>query len=171
MRAPTTCAPYLQAVAEITKGFGKAAKAWNIETFILQHGQDMGSARRLPPDVKRMEFGMCFMNASKMVIDHCKRFTYCEGYAIQRIGFPPLLHAWFVNRRGTVVDPTWGTGANYHGIAVNFVYMINSILAFESYGLLDRPFHQMPLLNDDPEKWHDPISHIIRKRMIAQVTE
>jgi hypothetical protein len=51
----------------------------------------------------------CFKNAFNLAVEH-PHLTYVEGYACREIGrgfYFPTLHAWVVDEKGVVIDPTW----------------------------------------------------------------
>ncbi|MEO0835679.1 MAG: hypothetical protein AAFY16_06785 [Cyanobacteria bacterium J06642_3] len=44
------------------------------------------------------------------------RYSYCEGFAVNRELNFVYYHAWLCNRLRAVVDPTWDDGSAYYGI-------------------------------------------------------
>ena len=69
---------YLRMVAEMQK---HCLKHHCIESFVLEHGQEMPFVTERPKDVRKGRMQRCFMNASRLAIDQPERFTYCEGFA------------------------------------------------------------------------------------------
>lgn len=72
------------------------------ESYLLQHGrffQEFGTV------VASMTPKACFDNSRRMAMRSPQKYTYCEGYATSVI---PMHHAWLIDTKGRVVDPTWG---------------------------------------------------------------
>lgn len=55
--------------------------------------------------------GECYKNAHLLSLS--MGWTYCEGWAMSVI---PMKHAWCVNDKQEVVDPTWTDGTDYCGV-------------------------------------------------------
>jgi hypothetical protein len=50
----------------------------------------------------------CYKNAFDVVMTYPQpELYYCEGFAIYADIGIPIYHAWLVNERGEVIDPTW----------------------------------------------------------------
>lgn len=116
--------------AATNKRLGKYAC---FEEFILKHGRSFDNIVELPGEVKRGKSRECFKNAATLAIEYYPTWIYCEGYAAGPI---PVLHAWCVNRRGAVIDPTWNDGTEYFGIPIKQSYLLKSLRENEVYGLL-----------------------------------
>lgn len=79
----------------------------NVYRRILRDGRFF-SPQPLPKRYAYGEVGYCFDNAAHLALSD-ENLTYCEGIAI---GVIPTLHAWCVDPKGRVIDPTWRTRAN-----------------------------------------------------------
>lgn len=130
-----------------------------LDDFVLQHGRYWTPA----PKPRRIPFGPlknCYQNASEASLRH--RLIYCEGYACGPI---PVLHAWCVDDRGRVVDPTWRKrGTEYFGIAFDRKYVLRALLTNGHYGLIDAWAQRWPLLRDDPQEWKHPIMSVNQQK-------
>lgn len=107
----------------------------NFASFLLKHGQQWTPAA-LPPTIKRMTMKLCFFNAAKLAMKH-KELTYVEGFGNCII---PVQHAWCVDAKGNVIDPTWEKPeeATYFGIPFKTDFLKKFLLRSKVYGLLDR---------------------------------
>jgi hypothetical protein len=88
-----------------------------LQRFILITGQPF-RAQPLPARYRRAKPRECFGNAIALAKRSKGRLVYVEGYAM-RDKLPGLLvhHAWCVDERGDVIDPTWADpeAASYFG--------------------------------------------------------
>jgi hypothetical protein len=112
--------------------------------FVLSHGLDWRSPPELPEPFDWMERKNCFGNATTLALQD-PRLTYCEGYAMGR--FLPIPHAWVVDRRGVVIDPTWWDEDDtddmaprqdwqYVGVPFTRRWLVEQITQNRTYGLL-----------------------------------
>jgi len=101
----------------------------------------------LPADVGAGELRRCFPQARALAIAQPTRFTYVEGYACNRTPCP-IHHAWCVDERGFVVDPTWVVteNASYFGIAFEAEILRCTTVDFEGWGLLRTPMFSEKLI-------------------------
>jgi hypothetical protein len=104
-----------------------------------QHFAEVANGAQLPSAGK---LGYCYQNALRAIADD-PSLTYVEGYAIATEIPVPLEHAWCVDTRGVVWDPTWNTSTahkpeviQYFGMLMHprFVSKINGITGY--YGVL-----------------------------------
>jgi hypothetical protein len=102
----------------------------------LEHGRYFTPAER-PKDVPKMESKECYKNASLLVLRR-PDLTYVEGFAtIPTMTGLPFAHAWAVDDKGTVIDPTWETpGTSYFGIPFATDYLQETLLKNKVYGML-----------------------------------
>lgn len=66
------------------------------------------SPQPLPKRYAYGEMKQCFANAARLALA-TPDLTYCEGVALAII---PTHHAWCIDTKGRVVDPTWRTREN-----------------------------------------------------------
>lgn len=79
----------------------------DVSRYMSEHGQAFESAP-LPAGVKRGEQGLCYQNATRLIMDD-EDLQYAEGVAYKH-GLPQdfgFMHAWAVTKDGKVVDNTW----------------------------------------------------------------
>lgn len=85
---------------------------------LLAHGKVYGPRIALPDGVEYGRAKDCFGNALHVASDPFSRdpvpYKYVEGYAYTP-GVIACHHAWVINERGEVVDPTWRDGGNECG--------------------------------------------------------
>jgi len=79
--------------------------------LLLKHGREMGPRIELPSDVEYGPAKECYGNATGYAVirSSSEEYVYCEGYASSPLGIP-CGHAWLINERGEVIDPTWRNG-------------------------------------------------------------
>lgn len=76
------------------------------EGFIAEHGTEY-AFRPLPKKYRPGPDRHCFMNAAQLALAH-RGLTYVEGFGTsETLCGVPALHAWCIDARGLVVDPTW----------------------------------------------------------------
>ena len=126
----TTLKQWLEeTVAEVKPPWGLP-----VHEFVLHHGV-VHKPQRLPKKYKRGEQHQCFMNASHLVLDNPK-LTYVEGFAGHVI---PVHHAWCIDKRGKVIDPTWDYPelCEYVGVEIPTVLLARELVKLETYAVLD----------------------------------
>jgi len=114
--------------------------------FILRHGRAF-EWRALPRGVGMGSPRLCFDNATRLALRAPRRYTYTEGYAINRlVAGNPVAHAWCIDQEGFVVDRTWDNGAAYFGVPfrVEYVRLIRTFT--KDYGLINNEEMDYPLL-------------------------
>lgn len=72
--------------------------------FVLKYGK-VYTGQTLPSKYRLRTMKQCFRNA-KAITERSKALTYCEGFVICEDLPLALHHAWAVNRKGEVIDPT-----------------------------------------------------------------
>lgn len=130
----------------------------SIEEFVLTNGRAYKAAER-PTGIRQGVMRQCFKNATELHLKCSKRYSYCEGYALNII---PVLHAWCVDQDGNVVDPTWPDqqDCQYYGVEIPRQYLVRTMIETEHYGILDNYKEGFPLMSgrhrlDDPNTWFD----------------
>lgn len=94
------------------------------EELILDCGIEMKYAS-LPKNISRGLPKNCYYNCFEILKDNLD-LTYCEGYALDPNLALPLIHAWLIDRKGKVIDPTWNDcNAVYLGVPFNTKWFIN----------------------------------------------
>jgi hypothetical protein len=81
----------------------KAATAYLLKDFVLQHGRDFAADADTLKG-KRMKMQECFRNATLTVVER-PWLIYCEGFVDADV-ILPIHHAWAVDHHGRVIDPT-----------------------------------------------------------------
>lgn len=123
-------------MTDMTKFLEFAAEHSPIHRFILENGRPFETGPQ-SFEGERMEQGACFSNATlKTLWD--RKLNYVEGYAC--VHGVPLQHAWCVDRKGLIVDPTWSNEphqTNYFGVQFSKKYLRMATLKNGYYGLLD----------------------------------
>lgn len=139
---------HVEAWSQLAKGQGLAnalvgafGGPATLEQFILRNANVSGRGEHeLPYCMRRgRKKKECFKNAYNEA-DPGGIFTYCEGFAMNTTLSPfPFLHAWIVNMRGLIFDPTLKNAHNYEylGITVPYHQLRVETLRTGVYGLLD----------------------------------
>ncbi|BDA71816.1 hypothetical protein CAL7716_059820 [Calothrix sp. PCC 7716] len=85
----------------------------------------------------------CYENCFK-IINKYQDLTYCEGYATDDEVSEIFTHAWLINEKGEVVDPTWREPSNpaYFGAAFNRDFVIDFVTKFNEFGVLETDYRQ-----------------------------
>ncbi|MBW4599714.1 MAG: hypothetical protein KME29_08870 [Calothrix sp. FI2-JRJ7] len=85
----------------------------------------------------------CYENCFN-IIRKRQDLIYCEGYASDDIVTFVFTHAWLINDKGEVVDPTWQDASNvvYFGAAFNRDFVIDFVTKFKEYGILESDYRQ-----------------------------
>lgn len=105
------------------------------EQFIFEHGTEYARRAEWCGKYWRGAKGNCFMNATHLAIGHYK-LTYVEGFG-SILGGIPILHAWCIDPRGLVVDPTWDDESDlYIGVPVAHELLMAEMERTKCYGVL-----------------------------------
>jgi len=103
--------------------------------LILDHGREMAPMVTSGPS--RVKPNACFANALLLMANR-KAVFYCEGYAVpMQVGLP-MHHAWCVDAKGRVLDPTWEqnslTSKWYYGLTFTRDYALRRLKAQSARG-------------------------------------
>ena len=85
----------------------------------------------------------CYKNAFDVLMEYPKpELYYCEGFATYAEATMPVYHAWLVNERGEVIDPTWRDPQSfinpiYFGVVFDWEFVMAVAAKTEIYGVLD----------------------------------
>jgi len=123
----------------------KEADSWPyccMEDFVLHFGEAF-SFSELPSYIERGEMKQCFKNAYHLALSSPEH-TYVEGFAC---GVIPVMHAWCIDSKDQVVDPTWTDGREYYGVRFNLNYVNEVIEDKSTYGVIDNWEDRFPLLS------------------------
>jgi len=103
--------------------------------MVLRIGVDCEPQASLPPGIVRGEKRKCAMNSAHLAVDR-PDLAYVEGYCLTDIGIP-VEHAWCVDCRLRVVEPTYDKcGFAYRGIVLDRKWMLRRIISAGHYGVL-----------------------------------
>lgn len=150
MNENTPILEYLQAVKKFHTGrpLPNGFKYSCIEAFVLERGR-LFTPKPLSSNITPGEIKCCYKNAFELMVAR-KDLIYVEGYAQSIIA---VLHAWCVNDKGEVIDPTWTgdtpMGTAYYGVPFDREYAIRQMLKKSKYGLLDDWENGYPLLQTE----------------------
>lgn len=109
--------------------------------YVAKYGQRFESAP-LPDDVAKGAFGECYRNASILVAMR-ENLRYAEGIAtVKGMDGLSFLHAWAVDSKGRVVDPTWDHPEDnqYFGVVYDREKYLAHIQKAKYYGVLGGDF-------------------------------
>jgi len=112
----------------------------SIQRLILENGQPF--LERVLPSPFRGESGQCFQNCFEAMQEH-EGLWYCEGFATDDNLSLAISHAWLVNDRGLVIDPTWDdrtVGCTYFGVVFNTEYVMEVATETGHYGIFGSDF-------------------------------
>jgi hypothetical protein len=135
---------YLKQMVEMKKTMQVKLKDYDyngMEEYILKNGQFFTPSNKLPEGIDRMEIKQCYHNSFMCLASNPDlKLHYVEGYAISKKlkDFPmPFEHAWLVDDKGRVYDPTWDDGIVYYGVAFKRDYVIKTVLKKGYTGIID----------------------------------
>ena len=94
------------------------------ETLMLAHGRLMPQ-ETAPTKIARGKPKECFTNSQHLIFSD-PTLTYVEGYATFKTLPIAVPHAWTLNEKGNVVDPTWTQDNRYYfGIALDQDWLLD----------------------------------------------
>lgn len=126
---------------------GKAAEFW------VAHGV-LRTSSPLPRGIKQGIAKQCFKNAALLALGNPDEFTYCEGWAqVPGLQEATTHHAWCLDRKGNVVDPTWEheEGNEYLGIPIKVMALNQNMLASGEWGVFRHGSHLPSGFSSNPK--------------------
>ncbi len=95
--------------------------------FMFEHGRHF-QADKLPKGIRKGPMKDCFRTSQQIVKtarNSDEAFIYVEGYAVSTATALPILHAWAVDKNGSVIDATWPDPEHctYFGVAFGRDYL------------------------------------------------
>lgn len=136
-----------------------------MEDFILREGYLMGNRSPRSDRLRRGRPKECYHNAYLLALSN-PRLIYCEGYAVSGNVPLPVAHAWCIDEKGNVIDPTWKDGRSYYGVPFKIAYVSEKNRSKKNYGIIDNWEHKWPLLRG--EEHHGILS---KKTVASENTE
>lgn len=137
----------------------------SIQSLILIHGIPFLKKVKSPLKGKPKS---CFENCFTALWDY-PNLSYCEGFAIDDDLNLAVSHAWLVNNKMEVIDPTWignkFKGSTYFGVVFNREFVMEMAEITKSYGILDSDYmneHKLKREGFPPSALH-PILHPIEQ--------
>jgi hypothetical protein len=103
-----------------------------VYALMLEHGRRYYMGRQTFAGPRRTR-GQCYMNAFKAA-NADRGLIYVEGWC--HMGLIPIEHAWCIDRRGRVVDPTLPEASGYFGIPFQWTYVQRTALRTGVYGII-----------------------------------
>jgi hypothetical protein len=102
-----------------------APRRYSPEQALLAYGRDWNPSVVSPSWLVMGPKRNCFGNALAYAVDRGDVY-YVEGYALDRQLGMPMQHAWLVDDRGSVIDPTWDDPEenDYFGIAFKRAFVV-----------------------------------------------
>lgn len=139
---------YLKMTTQYEAGPGMATTP---DRLILEHGQAFATG----PDTytgKRGTPHHCYENATKRVLQNPDlELTYVEGY--MTVHGIPISHAWAVDKRGVVVDPTIKPHPDvkgYFGVPFTNQYLTATMAQTRMYGVISMTTNRDMFRNGPP---------------------
>lgn len=121
-------------------------------TLCMSHGV-LRISSPLPRGVIRGRAKECLVNAGKLALAHPEKFTYCEGWAQMPCFGLTTYHAWCLDRKGNVVDPTWEhqKGSEYLGVPIKTSALQEQIFATKKWGFFPHGVYLPKAFSANPE--------------------
>lgn len=132
----------LKAEADVIESINEAApfRYKSIQRLILENGKPF--LTRVEPSPFKGKPKSCFQNCFQALWNYPK-LSYCEGFAISDEVALAVSHAWLVNDKSEVIDPTWNnkyTGCTYFGVVFLEEFVREIALKTKHYGILDNDY-------------------------------
>ena len=129
---------------------GQSLRYNSNQRLILEYGKPF--LKRVNPTPFKGEPKQCFQNCFEALWNH-RELSYCEGYAIYKNSPIAVSHAWLVNDKLEVIDPTWidedSENCVYFGVVFTREFLIEFVTKTRVYGILDSDYlNDYKLLNE-----------------------
>ena len=98
-------------------------KYGGFEELVLDCGVEMSFAS-LPENIETGLPKNCYYNCLQILDEH-PELIYCEGYALADGLVLPVPHAWLINSKGEVIDPTWNDRSTYIGVSFDTDWLVS----------------------------------------------
>ena len=131
---------------------------FGLHEFLRKHGEFM-AIDPIQPELCSYKSKQCYYFSQLEAAE--KNYIYCEGLAVcDKVAFP-VFHAWCLNQKRMVIDPTWSNrGVCYFGIKFNTPFIQATMHSrkktpFEHHhSLLESNFiEDSLLLKNNPPTW------------------
>jgi hypothetical protein len=160
---------FLIALSTIQKSTPGVKDRPSIERFVLENGMYFKPAP-LPKGIPHGDVHNCFENAFVLAVKNKEKYFYCEGYA--STGLLPTLHAWVVDSKSRVLDPTWAPdGTNkrmeYYGIPFDWDYITKQFKNMKHFGIIDDSKRGWPLLTGKIKNYKSGMRKITKKKEVT----
>ena len=109
----------------------------NTQRLILENG--LSFLKRITPSPFRGEPKSCYQNCFQALWKYSE-LNYCEGFAISDDVPIAISHAWLVDVKSQVIDPTWSedaSGSTYFGVVFTEDFVRKIATKTKHYGILD----------------------------------
>ncbi len=109
----------------------------NIQRLILENG--LPFLERIAPSPFNGVPKSCYQNCFQALWKY-PELNYCEGFAISDDVPIAISHAWLVDAKSQVIDPTWSNdapGCTYFGAVFTEDFVREIALKTKCYGILD----------------------------------
>lgn len=119
------------------------------QRLVLENG--LPFLKRITPSPFRGEPKSCYQNCTSALWEYPK-LSYCEGFAISDDLPIAISHAWLVDAKSQVIDPTWNEDApksTYFGVVFTEDFVKEIATKTKHYGILDNHFVNRYLLLQD----------------------
>ena len=122
-----------------------------IEDFVKTNGRAFISGKYPDKYLKyRGQKKMCFKNAFDLS-QIFPELRYVEGFGFSELLPLAIFHAFCVDKKGNVIDPTWEyqDRTEYFGVELNQDYVVQTVLKTRHYGILENHRDGFPLLMNE----------------------
>ncbi|MBV8885910.1 MAG: hypothetical protein JO235_18210 [Chroococcidiopsidaceae cyanobacterium CP_BM_RX_35] len=98
---------------------------------------------RVEPTPFQGEAKQCFQNCFT-ALEKYPKLHYCEGFAMNGMLPVAISHAWLVNAKLEVIDPTWyeekSLECTYFGAVFEREFVLDFFMKIKRYGILENDF-------------------------------
>ena len=109
------------------------------EALLLDYG--IVFEKLIKPSPIKGEPKLCYKNCVDAILSRSD-LHYCEGYGIDKDLPIPLYHAWLVNDKGEVIDPTWLKKRKtiYLGVVFNKEFVLKTLNEIQQYSIIENDY-------------------------------